>query len=151
MISLSWSGDDLSRERSAPNNHSEANAPRESHFDSQTPSLSRAQEDPKPLESDISSKCHPCIKTPTSPNQPNQTNPTQSRLPTSTIGYQTNYANIKRTLPHSSRIPRRNSRLLRNIMSSTKKLQDLVHDSAGVTAGEHLTDNTLGLLSLLNS
>src|SRR6478735_9227051 len=93
MISLSWSGDDLSRERSAPKlNHSEANAPHKSHFDSQTPSLSRAQEDPKPLEYGILSKCLPCIKT---------TSPTQSRLPTSTIGYQTNYANIKRTLPHS--------------------------------------------------
>ncbi|KAI6759467.1 hypothetical protein HG530_010147 [Fusarium avenaceum] len=36
-------------------------------------------------------------------------------------------------------------------MSSTKKFEHLVDNSAGVAAGEHLTNNALGLFPLLNS
>ena len=155
MISLSWSGDDLSRERPAPNsNHSEANAPRKILFFFLIPKRRPFQgfEGNQSLSNMTfnSSKNVPECKD----NQHNQpiTKPAKPHLLIRTTGYQAHYANIKKNITIStSTNAHQIAPLLDNfLLSSSEKLEDLVDNSTGVAAGEHLANDTLGFFSLLH-
>jgi hypothetical protein len=154
MISLSWSGDDLSRERPAPNsNHSEANAPRKILFLIPQRRPFQGFEGNQSLSNMTfnSSKNVPEYKD----NQPNQTvtKPAKPHLLIRTTGYQAHYANIKKkniTISTSTNAHQITSLLNNFLLSSSEKLEDLVDNSTGVAASEHLTNDTLGFFSLLH-